>query len=118
MKSKFMSGGNRGFQLTFENGLTISVQWGLGNYCDRKYEEGKTFGDEAKSEFWIANCAEIAVFTANRGTWAILKGGDNVRGWVTADEVADYITKVKNAGSIEDIHEDTSMWACDDVEGL
>ena len=26
---------NKGFQLTFENGLTISVQFGSGNYCER-----------------------------------------------------------------------------------
>ena len=26
--------GNRGFHMTFENGYTVSVQFGKGNYCD------------------------------------------------------------------------------------
>jgi hypothetical protein len=26
--------GGRGFHITFENGYTVSVQFGLGNYCD------------------------------------------------------------------------------------
>jgi hypothetical protein len=27
---------NKGFSLTFENGITISVQFGSSNYCERK----------------------------------------------------------------------------------
>ena len=30
----FSISGNRGFQMTFENGYTVSVQFGPGNYCD------------------------------------------------------------------------------------
>jgi hypothetical protein len=32
--SNFKSTENKGFQMTFENGWTISVQFGYGNYCD------------------------------------------------------------------------------------
>ena len=34
--SKFNSTHNKGFRMTFENGFSISVQWGPGNYCERK----------------------------------------------------------------------------------
>ena len=30
--SKFVSTFNKGFNMTFENGISISVQWGVGNY--------------------------------------------------------------------------------------
>ena len=30
----FSISGNRGFQITFENGYTVSVQFGKGNYCE------------------------------------------------------------------------------------
>ena len=32
----FKSNHNHGFSMTFENGITISVQFGEGNYCDRR----------------------------------------------------------------------------------
>ena len=34
MNKKFVSTMRKGFQMTFENGMTASVQWGAGNYCD------------------------------------------------------------------------------------
>ena len=34
-----------GFQMTFENGWTISVQFGYGNYCDNnRHPDGFDFG--------------------------------------------------------------------------
>ena len=47
-KSKFVSTHNKGFQMTFENGFRISVQWGIGNYCQRK-EDGD-FGESESVE--------------------------------------------------------------------
>ena len=34
MKTNFRITDGKGFGLTFENGWTVSVQWGWGNYCD------------------------------------------------------------------------------------
>lgn len=102
--SRFSTSG-KGFRLTFENGLTISVQWGYGNYCSNnshKWDEQEVL---VKKGFFDSITAEIAVWDAD-DTW--LRFGndhDQVKGWVTADQVADYITKVKNATSIDELHE-------------
>ena len=74
-----------GFTMTFDNKLTISVQFGLGNYCSRNED------DKAVS-------AEIAIWDENRKWYDF--GNDEVKGWCSADEVADWINKVKNAKSI------------------
>lgn len=37
MAKKFVSTMRKGFQMTFANGMTASVQWGAGNYCDNHY---------------------------------------------------------------------------------
>ena len=58
--SKFNSTHNKGFQMTFDNGFRLSVQWGVGNYCQRKSD--LQFGDEMKGNFWESTSAEIAVF--------------------------------------------------------
>ena len=39
--SKFGTMKNKGFHITFNNGLTISVQFGAGNYCSNKEESYK-----------------------------------------------------------------------------
>ena len=36
MKQKFISTQNKGFGITFDNGFTISVQWGTENYCEHR----------------------------------------------------------------------------------
>ena len=35
--SQFGTNRNKGFNMTFENGFTISVQWGTENYCARRF---------------------------------------------------------------------------------
>ena len=55
-KKKFGSTMRKGFHMTFENGLTISVQWGAGNYCDNYNSGDFTCRTDAHS-----NTAEIAV---------------------------------------------------------
>jgi len=68
-----------GFKMTFENGCTISVQFGNMNYCSRNTK------DEAVS-------AEIAIFN-KEGQWYKF-GYDVVKGHLSANEVAEYIQKV------------------------
>ena len=108
--SRFSTTG-KGFHLTFENGLTISVQWGYYNYCTNRQGPlaPKISHDELdelkRNKFFDSNTAEIAVWDES-GKWMNFEN-DQVKGWVTADEVADYITKVKNATSIDELHEGT-----------
>ena len=84
---------NKGFRMTFENGWTISVQFGYGNYCDNnRHPEGFNFS--TKQDIVNSSNAEIAIWDKD-GEWFDF-GGDIVKGYCTADEVASWIEKVKN----------------------
>ena len=100
-KSKFVSTHNKGFQMTFENGFRISVQWGIGNYCQRK--EDSEYGKSMKTEFWESLSAEIAVFGKDREFITITNHPDVVAGWLTTDKVAKCITIVQSSTTKEEI---------------
>jgi len=68
-----------GFTMTFTNGNTISVQFGLGNYGSNR--------NESKNE---TKLAEIAMWN-KKGVWYHFDNINDVKGWVTADEVAEWI---------------------------
>ena len=88
-KSKFVSTENRGFQLTFDNGWTISVQFGKGNYCSNRNKETK------KDSMVTSATAEIAAWDADHKDFDF-GGGQLCLGWSTTNEVAEWIEKVKN----------------------
>ena len=67
-----------GIQMTFENGNTISIQFGYGNYCDNRSE----------SQMHCKN-AEIAIWDKD-GIWHNF-GNDTVKGYCNTDEIADFI---------------------------
>lgn len=67
-----------GIQMTFANGNTISIQFGQGNYCENRHC--------SKSE---CKDAEIAIWN-NEGKWYDFES-DQVKGYCTPDEVAQYI---------------------------
>ena len=99
-KSLFSSNQNKGFQMTFENGLTISVQWGTGNYCSRK----SLHTIPLSGEYVISSPdAEIAVWDAN-DTWLEFQS-DQVKGYCSTDEVAQVINFVRGAKSLVDLRE-------------
>jgi len=94
--SKFTSCLNKGFQMTFDNGFRISVQWGIGNYCEVK-DKGM-WGDEQKEDYWESVSAEIAVFGKDNNMLNLRGGGfDQVAGWLNTDMVAKVITIVQSA---------------------
>lgn len=82
----FKSCENKGFQLTFENGWTISVQWSPGSYCHAI--QGDDTPDTTK--VWTSPDAEIAIWDST-GEWYNF-GSDEVKGYCTADEVAHWIS--------------------------
>jgi hypothetical protein len=85
--SKFVSTFNKGFNMAFENGISISVQWGVGNYCDRKNDG--SYDESMKGEFWEATSAEIMIRDTNAdGGDVILGNGDVVAGWLDTGKVA------------------------------
>lgn len=88
--SNFKSIRNKGFQITFENGWTISVQFGHGNYCSHRNHENQSEG--------IPECpdAEIAIWDV-KGEWYNF-GSDTVKGYCSADEVATWIKFTADQG--------------------
>ncbi len=92
-------------QITFENGLTISIAIGEGNYCsNRKIENSdinpyNTYVKQRESK----NC-EAIVFDVNHNDLDIQQflpegingDGSKIAGWIKADDLAEIIYKVKN----------------------
>ena len=81
---------NKGFHMKFANGFAVSVQWGVGNYCDNKWASGR-FGDAVPA----STTAEVAAFDPE-GNMIDLTTGDQVVGYLTANEVLAFMTAVSN----------------------
>jgi hypothetical protein len=86
----------RGFHLTFDNGWTISVQIGWGNYC-ANYDRGSIDTEPEPSPN-----AEIAVWHTD-GEFIELNG-DAVQGYVSTEKVGRAITFVQT-GQIDELCE-------------
>lgn len=99
----FKSVYNRGFQMTFGNGITISVQWGTGNYCSRKDLNSPVDGD-LKYPTTESPTAEIAIWHRESDTWFEFET-DQVRGWCNTDEVGGWITLITNATDLNNLRE-------------
>ena len=100
--SRFSNSEGRGFHLTFDNGWTISVQFSGGHYCDNKEKHWSWARDRAMDNMPVhSSNAEIAVWSnsgPHNGGLVFLEN-DNVRGWTSADEVAQVIHKLRTAKS-------------------
>lgn len=101
MTPQLTSNYNKGFSMTFENGLTISVQYGCGNYCANRFRPGVTsITDHMKHTRTESTDAEIAIWDANNFDFDF--GSDSVLGWVSPNDVANWIYLTAKA---EDIHD-------------
>ena len=100
----FRSTQNRGFSMTFNNGLTISVQFGTGNYCERRSNSARYMSemDGDNNGITSSSTAEIAIWHKDSDKWFDF-GRDQVKGWCDTNEVAIWIERVSNADSIEDL---------------
>jgi hypothetical protein len=95
--SNFASTNNRGFQMTFENGWTISVQFGFGNYCsNRNHPDGWYASKDV--EYFSCPDAEIAIWDSFGEYYNF--GHDTVKGYCSTDEVAEWIAKVSHLAYI------------------
>ena len=86
----------KGFQITFSNGNLVSVQFGVGNYCEN--EDCGTFDLEKNTP--TCRDAEIAAWTKD-GTWYKFPH-DTIMGRVTPDEVASFIQFVATSDLTKD----------------
>lgn len=82
----------KGFKMKFENGNTVSVQWGPMNYCEP--EIGNDFNAHKGVEFWKSKKAEVAAWDEDRN-WHQFDF-DTVRGWMSTDEVLEFMNFVAN----------------------
>lgn len=90
---KFESTLNKGFHMTFANGITASVQWGTGNYCDNHFAHDYSFTKEASSD-----TAEVAAWDENEN-WVTNKFRDtcdDVDGWLSPEEVLQFLNDCAN----------------------
>jgi len=86
----FSSTLNKGFQMTFQNGWTISVQFGYSSYCQNYHHpEGVGFSREGIVK---SQDAEIAIWDKEGQYYNF--GNDTVKGWCSSNEAAEWIEKV------------------------
>ena len=76
---------NKGFQITFDNGYTVSVQFGPGNYGSNRAETYLTTMNVPQS----AALAETALLAPN-GDFVAYKD-DDVQGYQTASDVLELL---------------------------
>lgn len=96
-----------GFHITFSNGYTLSVQFGIGNYCEHYPEMLNGSGEiiermsqPRKAETWRSKDAEIAILDPKGELVTFSEIGldeeEKVKGYVHPEQVADYIERVRN----------------------
>lgn len=74
--------------LVFDNGITLSIQIGHGNYCSNR-----NLSESADSNP-MSHDAEIAIWNAN-DQWLKIGDNDDVRGWVSIDAALTLATILK-----------------------
>lgn len=103
-----------GFQISFQNGNTISVQFHYGNYCDNRdnratlnYKiyrgpyESQLMKDFGAGYWWACDNAEIAIWDAH-DVWYDFRN-DQVIGYQSKTDVAEYIEMVNFSVSRNDL---------------
>ena len=73
--------GQKGFRLTFFNGLSLSVQYGVSNYCER--QNYSTFEEPSNPFDIVSGSFEWAVLDGSDNLLSM--GGDSVEGHVPFD---------------------------------
>lgn len=90
----FKTNGCSGFHMTFKNGNTISVQFGAGTYCDNYHG---SIIESMNARSCESETAEVATWN-EYGEWNlqtfIPDAGDDVKGYLSTDEVLDLMNKV------------------------
>lgn len=119
-KSKFTADYNKGFSMTFDNGLCISVQFGFGNYCDNNHFPGMSNPtDHLKLRQTTSSNAEICIWDTNSredadGTYTVNEtfnfGHDTVQGYIETNEVAEWIYFVSQAKDLQDLYDKATQF--------
>jgi hypothetical protein len=89
----FSISGNRGFQMTFENGYTVSVQFGTMNYCDNK-DVGLSITSDINDPVPDCKNAETALINPDGEFVHYLH--KQVQGHMTPDKVLDLLNHARD----------------------
>jgi hypothetical protein len=81
----FKANQNKGFQMTFANGYTVSVQFGAGNYCENRYQKEDSMNFQTSSMD-----AELMVFKPDGEPHTFPVG------WMSTNEVANILERIAN----------------------
>ena len=121
-KRDFRIVGGKGFALDLPNGVTVSVQWGPGNYCDSDVSNADVFAPAAAAvggEDWGSNTAGCAAYVTDTDlSWVAVpdytgpgsdEDGiddsdtfyDDVVGYLNVSQVLDFINKASQVKPIK-----------------
>lgn len=104
----FKNTNGRGVHFTFSNGYTVSVQWGVMNYCANRSTDFSRFETElntkAGDSIIESETAEIAIWNkegkwVTKDVWQMIgneRPEDDVIGHLTIEEVTDMLYFVRN----------------------
>ena len=111
-KRDFRITGGKGFALDLPNGVTVSVQWGPGNYVDSDVKDADFAAPAVAAvdgKDWGSNLAECAAYLTEGGAWVAVTGYtgspegadpddfyDDVVGHLNVSQVLDFISKAGN----------------------
>lgn len=100
---------NRGVQMTFPNGWTVSVMWGPGNYCMNQYDRplAPQHMEDGTIPAYASTDAEVAAWRYEKGKriWHNF-GYDTVSGWLSPLEVVAFMAQVAEGRDLNT----TSPW--------
>ena len=88
---------HRGFQVTFDNGYTVSVQFGPNSLCSVKNEDVDEMITPSNIDDKSKN-AEVAVVTPNNELIPFRSSGENVKSYVAPEELVGILTWVMRRG--------------------
>lgn len=94
--------GNKGFHITFENGVTVSAQIGYGNYCGiYPHNSIMSIGTEIEKRVMESPDCEVAAWIDGQKefiTQEFFHGVGGVEGWVTPEKLLEFLNWAKNRG--------------------
>jgi hypothetical protein len=91
-----------GFHIMLENGWTVSVQFGTGNYCANRDLTGRVnpftdtpaINNSVNAEIAAWPTEERRAGLSSNGDWYQFEEGDTVRGWQSPSQVLEFINLI------------------------
>ena len=88
--SMFRITSGKGFHITFENGYTVSVQFGPGSYCENRNLDYIDFNRKPRNSICESPDAEVAVWD-DKGAWVTQRAWDSVHKEALNDQVVGHL---------------------------